>query len=293
MLSAKSLLNQYGLKPKKYMGQNFLADPNTAEKIVRMSGIDPDDTVIEIGPGLGALTIPLAKASSLVWAIEKDKDLAVVLPELLEKNGISNVIVTRADFMRIDLGNAPFDITTRPWIFGNLPYNISSPVIFRILSLREKISGAVLMLQQELAERILAGPGSRLYGRISVMVGFYAKAIKLFAVPSHLFFPKPRVDSMIIRLEFPCEAKYAVNNEAFFAALVKAAFLKRRKTIKNALSGLAGGLDQETLKSVLLDAGIDPGARAETIGVEMFARLSNLLSESAGSAGLLQPPALS
>lgn len=252
--------------PRKSLGQNFLQDPNIINKIVAALNIQPDDTVLEIGPGRGALTnliLPLAKEFHLV---EFDRDLVEYWQS--RTADVNNLRVHGADILKFDL-NAITENRTRPIkIIGNLPYNISSPVLFHLMAYADQVHSQVVMLQKEVVQRMSANPGGKDYGRLSVMLQQRYDIEYLFTVPPGAFFPPPKVESAIARLTPIADVPYPVKDALQFETLVKQAFSQRRKTLRNTLKGL---LNTEQMASV----GVDASARAETLTVEQFAALAN------------------
>lgn len=282
MTSPRTLLAAFNLSPKKQFGQNFLSDPSTADMIVSRSGISKEDIVLEIGAGLGALTVPLALAAEKVFAVEKDVNLVPLLKnELLAKN-INNVDIINENILEIDIERAAAKHGRKIFVIGNLPYNISSQVLIRLIIQRRYVSRALLMFQKELSERICAKPGGKDYGRISVMLRYCSDISKIADVKASLFFPKPKIDSQIIEIRFKESPDFPADDEKFFFRVIKAAFGKRRKTLKNSLSGSELGIDAQNAVSALNSAGIDPVRRAETLSVEEFVKLSNIIPKSAG-----------
>jgi 16S rRNA (adenine1518-N6/adenine1519-N6)-dimethyltransferase len=281
MTSPRTLLSAWILSPKKQFGQNFLSDPKMAEMIVSRSGILKEDVVLEIGAGLGALTVPLALAAEKVYAVEKDINLLPLLrSELLAKN-IDNVSIMNENILETDIESTAAKHGRKIVVIGNLPYNISSQVLVKLIIQRKCLSRAVLMFQKELSERICAKPGCKDYGRISVMLRYCADISKIADVKASLFFPKPKIDSQIIEIRFKERPDFPAVNEKFFFSVIKAAFGKRRKTLKNSLSGSELEMDAKTAVSALNLAGIDPVRRAETLTVEEFVKLSNAIPKSA------------
>jgi len=277
MTSPRTLLSAWQLQAKKKFGQNFLTDPSTAEMIVARSKITKTDAVLEVGAGLGALTIPLALAAKKVYAVEKDYRLADILKTQLMSAQINNADIIRKDIFNVDIEELFENEHTQFVVAGNLPYNISSQILIKIVHLRKYFSRAIFMFQKEFAGRLLSGPGSKSYGRITVMLRFCAGLKSLGSVSAGLFFPKPGVDSEVLEINFEKGPGYAVANEAFFFSVIKAAFGQRRKTIKNALGGSGLPLNSKTAAIGLDQAGIDPVRRAETLSVEEFIRLSDTL----------------
>jgi len=282
MTSPRTLLSAWTLSPKKQFGQNFLSDPKMAEMIVSRSGILKEDIVLEIGAGLGALTVPLALAAEKVYAVEKDINLLPLLKsELLAKN-IDNVSIMNENILETDIESTAAKHGRKIVVIGNLPYNISSQVLVKLIIQRSCLSRAILMFQKELSERICAKPGCKDYGRISVMLRYCADIGKIADVKASLFFPKPKIDSQIIEIKFKEGQDFPADDEKFFFSVIKAAFGKRRKTLKNSLSGSELEIDAQTAVSALNSAGIDPARRAETLTVEEFVRLSNAIPKIAG-----------
>jgi 16S rRNA (adenine1518-N6/adenine1519-N6)-dimethyltransferase len=277
MTSPRTLLSAWDLTPKKQYGQNFLSDPKMAEMIVSRSGILKEDIVLEIGAGLGALTVPLALAAGKVYAVEKDINLLPLLrSELLAKN-INNVIIVNENILETDIESTAVKHGRKIVVIGNLPYNISSQVLVKLIIQRSFVSRALLMFQKELSERICAKPGNKDYGRISVMLQYCSDIGKIADVKASLFFPKPKIDSQIIEIRFRESPDLPADDEKFFFNVIKAAFGKRRKTLRNSLSGSELKIDAQTAVSALNRAGIDPSRRAETLTVEEFVRLSNAI----------------
>ena len=280
MSSPKTLLAVRNLRPKKQLGQNFLTDPSTAKMIVSRSGILPEDVVLEIGAGLGALTIPLARIAKKVYAVDKDQRIIELCKAELCKNKVSNVILIENDILKVNIKELAENESRKIIIMGNLPYNISSQIIVQLIKSRSIVSRAVLMFQKELAQRITAQPGCKDYGRLTVMLGHCADIKKLADIKASLFFPEPKVDSEVLEIKFKHNVKYPANNEAFLFRVIKAAFSKRRKTLKNALAGSGLHIDAKTAGHVLIDSDIDPSRRAETLTVQEFVKLSNTLGDS-------------
>jgi 16S rRNA (adenine1518-N6/adenine1519-N6)-dimethyltransferase len=275
--SPRALLTAWNIRAKKQLGQNFLNDPNLARAIVEKAGLERDDVVLEIGPGLGAITIPAAKAARRVIAVDKDGRIIELLRTELLAAGIPNVEIREADILRVDLA-AVYREAGRPLVvMGNLPYNISSQVVVQLIHARDWVDRAVLMLQKEMAQRICAEPGSRAYGRLSVMLGYCARTQILMPVRASLFFPAPKIDSTVIGIRFTDPPAVCADDERLLFRVIKAAFGKRRKTLRNALSKSDLKLDAATCEQLLTQAQIDPMRRAETLSVPGFVRLSNTI----------------
>ena len=278
MTSPRILLAAYNLHPKKQLGQHFLSDPSTAEMITKRSGIVPEDIVLEIGAGFGALTIPLARIAKKVYAIENDRRLIDLLKTEILANGFSNVELMEENILKFDINRLAENVGHKIIIIGNLPYNISSQILVKLIKSRTAVIRAVFMFQKELARRITAQPGCKDYGRLTVMLGYCAKIKKLADVKASLFFPKPKVDSQLIEIRFLETIKYPAYDEALLFRVIKGAFGQRRKTLKNALAGSELNIDAKTAQNILDKAGIDSSQRAETLTVLEFVKLSNVFS---------------
>lgn len=271
------LLIARNLHPRKALGQNFLVDPSTAEMIIRKSGVNRDAPLVEIGAGLGALTLPLSGAAKVVYAIEKDEALAKILEDELNAKGVGNVVLKNQDIFNIDLAAIAARESRRLMIFGNLPYYISSQVLIYLIHAREVVQQADLMFQKEVARRLIAGPGTKSYSRLSVMLQYYAEIRRTGTVSAHLFWPAPKVDSEVLQFNFKSSFSPAVGDHELFAAVVKAAFGRRRKTLRNAMLSTELDISREGLMHVFRESGIDPRQRAESLTVEQFVRLTNTI----------------
>ncbi len=276
-------------RARKRFGQHFLEAPWVA-KLVDALHAGPDDRFVEIGPGRGAITTPLASRVSRLLAIEVDRDLA----RALTAEAIPNLTVVERDVLDVDLagviaewlGEAPGPAHPVR-IVGNLPYNISSPILFRILALAAStrgVSDATLMLQKEVADRLLAGPGSKEYGVLSILAGLHADITRLLALPPGAFRPAPRVSSAVLRLAFRPPPVDLVD-EATFTRMVRAMFTQRRKTSNNALKAFEEGFENSAA-AALARAGIDGARRPETLQLVELARLADVFA-SADRASVL------
>lgn len=258
-------------RARKRFGQHFLHDPRVIERIVRAIDPQPGQTLVEIGPGLGAMTRPLLTATGAIDVIEIDRD---VIPELEARcAGGGELRVHQIDALDLsltDLGPGPFRLV------GNLPYNISTPLLFHLLAQGEHIRDMHFMLQKEVVDRLVAQPGSRTYGRLGVMAALSCTAERLFDVPPGAFQPRPRVISSVVRLT-PRQPDYPIPDPQLLADLIRRAFSRRRKTLRNALREVA---DTEIMVAV----DIDPGKRPETLAPEDFARLAEALHRRDASA---------
>ncbi|WP_447936505.1 16S rRNA (adenine(1518)-N(6)/adenine(1519)-N(6))-dimethyltransferase RsmA [Thermomonas fusca] len=257
---------------KKHLGQNFLHEKGVIEKIVQAIDPRPGDVLVEIGPGQGALTFPLLRKHGEVTAIEFDRDLHAPLQAAAREHGQLHLI--EGDVLGVDFGALAArrgDALGQIRLVGNLPYNLSSPILFHALDHAAAIRDMHFMLQKEVVERMAAGPGSKVYGRLSVMLQAYCTVTPLFVVPPGAFRPAPKVDSAVVRLVPKAAERIQVRDCAVFANVVRAAFGQRRKTLRNALNGVADGAAIEA-------AGLRADARAEQVEVAGFVRLANLLA---------------
>ncbi len=274
MQSPLSLLRKHGIRPLKRLGQNFLCDPNILEKIVRIAGVRDTDTVVEIGSGIGVLTALLAARARRVIALEVDRRLVEVLKS--ELGGVANVEIVHGDVLEYDFASArPGGGEERVRVVGNVPYNLSSPIVLRLLEARESVDRAVLMLQREVAERLAAGPGTKDYGPLSVAVSLYTEPRLETRVPASCFVPRPDVESRVIRLDMRREPLCGVDDPALFRDVVRSCFARRRKTLLNNLRRSALPILPEAVPALLEELGIDGTRRAETLTVLEFASLSN------------------
>jgi 16S rRNA (adenine1518-N6/adenine1519-N6)-dimethyltransferase len=254
--------------PRKRFGQNFLTDAHYIQKILDGVHAQPNEAVLEIGPGLGALTERLIAAAGHITAVEIDRDLAA---RLRERFDATRLTLIEQDALKVDFAALPGD----DWrVVGNLPYNISSPILFRLLEVRDKLRDIHVMLQKEVVLRMAAAPSTPDYGRLSVMLQAYFYVEKLFYVPAGAFTPAPKVESAVARLTPLGKSPFKdsapeIRDHKRFAQLVTAAFSQRRKTLRNALSAF---LDADQIQA----ADVDPQARAENLGVAQFARLTEI-----------------
>ncbi len=269
----KGILGAYSVKPTKGSGQNFLIDENLARRIVEAAGCD-SETVVEIGPGLGILTAYLAETAELVLGVEVSKRLCEYLSQRFSDT--PNFVLINADFLDLDLEDLSLH-TERCKVVSNLPYSISKPAISRIVSLRGIVKSATLTVQQEVARRIMASPGTKDYGVLTVMVAFYASSEALFNIDSHSFFPRPKVNSTTIRLSLYGEPPLSVTDESLFQAVVRGAFSQRRKMLRNSL-GPHLRLDAGLFSELERTSGIDFDRRGETLSISEFVHLANTLS---------------
>ncbi|NWH03655.1 16S rRNA (adenine(1518)-N(6)/adenine(1519)-N(6))-dimethyltransferase RsmA [Desulfobacter latus] len=271
------LLKKNGLYAGKELGQNFLSNPATACMIVDRTGVDKETTVLEIGPGLGAITLPLARACKQVVAVEKDSRIIPLLERELADEGICNVTIINQNILKTNI--AQIAGTEKLVVIGNLPYNISSQILFQLITIRQVITHAFLMFQKELAERLLSPPGTKNYSRLSAVVQYASKISRVTDIRPNNFFPRPEVDSTVLRFDFFKTNGMGKEDEILLFSVIKAAFSKRRKTLHNAMSGGELGLTKKIVGIALKNAGIDSSRRAETLTVQEFIDLSRAVGK--------------
>jgi 16S rRNA (adenine1518-N6/adenine1519-N6)-dimethyltransferase len=271
----RALAAELDLRPTKQRGQNFVIDANTVRRIARESGVGPDDVVVEVGPGLGSLTLALLEVGAHVVAIEVDARLAERLPATVAEHAphaVDRLDVVAADALRVsDLPGPPPTA-----LVANLPYNVSVPVLLHLLTLLPSLQRGLVMVQSEVADRLAAGPGSKVYGVPSVKAAWFADVRRAGAVGRHVFWPAPNVDSGLVAWERREPPATTATREQVFA-VVDAAFGQRRKGLRGALRGLAGST--EAAQAALEKAGIEPLARGESLTVKDFARLAETLAD--------------
>lgn len=274
----QQIRERHNFQLSKSLGQNFITDKSVIERIVEGADIGADDLVIEIGPGIGVLTAEAAKACARVVAIEIDKKLIPILSETLQE--YDNIRVINQDILKTDLNeiiDAERDAGSFAGgvkIIGNLPYYITTPIIMGILEKGVAADSITIMMQKEVADRIKAKPGGKIYGAISVAVQYYCTVTQVASVPKEVFIPRPKVDSAVLKLCIREKRPVELIDERIFFACIKAGFGQRRKTLLNSLTGV-NGLSRDDIKSVLGQADIDPVRRAETLSIEEFAAIAN------------------
>jgi 16S rRNA (adenine1518-N6/adenine1519-N6)-dimethyltransferase len=261
-----ALLDRHGVAPSRALGQHFLADPNTARRIVRLADVGAGDRVLEVGPGIGSLTSALLEAGAHVTAVELDRH---IIPALREVVGDA-VRVVQGDALSVDLAAVLGDAATAPHtLVANLPYNIATPIVMRFLETAPQIRTMLVMVQREVGERLAAGPGSKTYGAPSVKVAYHARARVAGLVPPGVFVPPPRVESALVHLARHAEPPVVVPSVDRMFALVRAGFAQRRKMLRRALRTELG----ESTDAVLSTAGIDGRRRAETLDLAAWAAI--------------------
>ena len=276
--ATKEIVNKHNFKFSKSLGQNFLIDASIVQGIVDAAEIKPGDRVLEIGPGIGTLTQGLAEAGAEVKAVELDKKLPAVLAETLK--AYDNVTVIPGDILKVNIkeimGEGPFKVA------ANLPYYITTPILMTLLERHLPITHMVTMVQKEVADRMIAKPGSRIYGALSVAVQYYTEPQIVLDVPPRSFIPAPEVDSVVIACKVRENPAVKVISEKMFFRVVKAAFGQRRKTLANALRG--GGFPKEQVRDVMESAGIDLTRRGETLSLAEFAVLADAFAKLLANA---------
>ena len=261
-------MSHFKAPPKKSLGQHFLTDRSMIDMIVLAVNPQPGDRLVEIGPGQGAITLPLLRKHGELTAIEFDRDLIVPLSHAAQ--GVGTLTVIHKDVLEVDFTKLAAEDKLR--LVGNLPYNLSSPILFHALEHAGVVRDMHFRLQKEVVDRMAAAPGSKVYGRLSVMLQAYCTVTSLFDVPPSAFRPPPKVDSAVARLVPHAPEQVGINDHKRFANVVRAAFGQRRKTLRNALSGVC---DTDQIEA----AGLRPDLRAEQVEVAAFVRLANLAVE--------------
>ena len=276
----REILEKYGFSFKKSLGQNFLIDPNVLRKIVSFAELEPDSGAIEIGPGIGALTENLARSCEKVVAFEIDQRLLPILEDTL--GDYQNVTIILQDVLKADVQAVMkdhFKQNQDVMVVANLPYYVTTPILMKLLDDQIPVRGFVVMMQKEVADRISAEPGSKDYGSLSIAVQYYTTPERVMIVPKSVFIPQPNVDSAVVRLIKRDKPPVEVTDEAFFFTITKTAFAQRRKTLLNNLtSGLENGKEKkEEILALLESINIDPSRRGETLSIQEFANLANVL----------------
>ncbi|WP_028320848.1 16S rRNA (adenine(1518)-N(6)/adenine(1519)-N(6))-dimethyltransferase RsmA [Desulfatiglans anilini] len=272
-------------RARKSLGQNFLIHEGVVNRIVAAAALQPGEPVLEIGPGRGALTRLLARSAERVVAVEKDPWLVGYLGGKLGAWGLRHVRLVQADILRWDFGELDAGRGPRFVVLGNIPYNISSPLIETLLRNRGLFSRAILMLQQEMAARLTAAPGGKTYGAMTVLVRYATSVTHVMEVSREAFRPRPKVDSTVVRFDFEAAYPRRARDEAVFRRVVKGAFGHRRKTLMNALLRMPDPWPGEALEAAFERCGIDARRRAETLGMEDFLCLGDALALTNSNTG--------
>lgn len=271
----KEVFGRYDFRPLKRFGENYLIDGNIKDKIIAAAGIKKSDDILEIGPGLGALTFDLASSGALVYTVEKDKKAFHILKDLV-KDDFPNLKLFNADILEFDLNCAAKDKKIK--IIGNLPYYITTPIMEYIIENKSRVDSALVVVQKEVANRFLASPGSKDCGSISCFLQYFTKLSYIFTINRSSFFPEPDVDSALIRLDVLEKPSVKVNDEKLFFKLIRGSFNQRRKSIINSLSReVVLGIPKKELACILSKAGVEATARPEDLPLSAFAAISNLI----------------
>lgn len=273
-VSTLETIKKYGFKFSKSLGQNFLIDNSVLEDIVTGADISKDDFVIEIGPGIGTLTKELLLKAKKVCSIELDSDLIPILEE--ELKDFTNLQIIHKDALKVDF-NEIIGNEQSVKLVANLPYYVTTPIIAKLLKEHYNFKSLTIMIQKEVAERIASKPDCKEYGAISILVQYYCDTKIIRKVSSSSFVPKPKVDSMVIRLDKLAEPRTKLDSVELFFRIVRDSFNMRRKTLWNALKNI--NLDKDKLQTAFCEAGIDPKRRGETLSIEEFGLLSNCINK--------------
>ncbi|WP_432628252.1 16S rRNA (adenine(1518)-N(6)/adenine(1519)-N(6))-dimethyltransferase RsmA [Brotaphodocola sp.] len=275
------VIQKYGFAFQKKFGQNFLIDPHVLDKIISAAGVTKDDMVLEIGPGIGTMTQYLAEAAGRVVAVEIDNNLIPILQETLKD--YENVTVIHNDILKVDIaelaekynGGRPIKVV------ANLPYYITTPIIMGLFESHVPIDNITVMVQKEVADRMQEGPGSKNYGALSLAVQYYAEPYIVANVPPNCFIPRPSVGSAVIRLTRHKEAPVQTKDEQLMFRLIRASFNQRRKTLQNGLNNASDlHFTKEQIAKAIETMGLSPSVRGETLTLEQFARLTDLLVDA-------------
>ncbi len=272
----KGVLAKYNIRPNKSLGQNFLTDRNIAEKMIKTCRLSTGDWVLEIGPGLGALTTSLATSVKKLIAIEKDRQVCFALSELTKD--YSNVEVMCDDFLEVDLTRTLVECSDKVKVIGNLPYYVTTPIIEKLIDNSGNFGSIFITVQKEVADRICARPGEKDYSSLSCFVQFHMKPAILFDIGRNSFYPQPEVESAFMELSILPAPPVQVNDKEKLFAVIRAGFGQRRKTLLNSLlSSEVIKTDKTGLSALLNKIGIDPNTRAEELSLADFARIANAI----------------
>lgn len=275
----KDIVQRYGFKFTKSLGQNFLINESILDEIVESANISDDDVVLEIGTGIGTLTSKLCERAKKVIAVEIDKNLLPILQETL--SDFDNITIINKDILKIDINEelTNLGINQKIKVVANLPYYITTPIIMKILEEKVNVDCMVLMLQKEVANRMNATTSTKDYGSLSIAVQYYCDTDIVCKVPKNSFIPEPNVDSLVIKLSVNEKRKVDIEDEELFFKIVRGSFSKRRKTILNSLAGYENLVDKEKIEKILEKADIDTKRRGETLSIYEFATLTKAYKE--------------
>jgi 16S rRNA (adenine1518-N6/adenine1519-N6)-dimethyltransferase len=277
MTTVREILTDHGIRPLKRLGQSFLEDRNAINKIIRISNIQEDDIIVEIGAGVGLMTESIAKQAKKVIALDIDPRMVGILKKRMAP--YRHVDIVQADVLEYDFSSAIGELPSRKIkVIGNIPYNISSQILFRLLAYRDHISSMILMFQKELADRLIATPGTKAYGMPTVLVSMYLLCSREMVIPRSCFYPKPAVMSSVLKMVIREKPQLDLADHDFFFKIAKTAFAKRRKTLLNNLRGLnLLGYSDMDMANALKNSGIDGARRGETLTALEIGKLSNAL----------------
>ena len=277
MSERRPINREQPLRPRKRLGQHFLRDPAVIAQVISRGRFREDDSVVEIGPGLGALTFPLARQVQRVIGIEKDPRLMEILQDRLFRRGIENVTLLREDVLKVDFSELARSLGQSLTLIGNLPFNISSPFLEKLIRSRDFLTRAVLTFQAEVGRRLVAAPGNKQYGAMTVMIQYQARISPLLEIPKQAFYPPPKVGSIVVELDFTTPHPTRAADEGVLRRTVQGAFAHRRKTLINSLKGAFPERPREEILKAIENGGIDSKKRAEVLGINDFIRLSHAL----------------
>jgi 16S rRNA (adenine1518-N6/adenine1519-N6)-dimethyltransferase len=290
----KQLWKECGFDPRKALGQNFLIDNNVKNKIIGSLDLGKGATVVEIGPGFGMMTFGLAERCGRLIAVDKDARICGIMSDLCKD--ADNITLVNADILDVDIcalagGDGRLTVNGQPpegvgklTVYGNIPYNISTPIIERLIETRRCIDSVYMVIQEELAERIAASPGSKDFGSLTCFVQFYVGVKKLFRISRNCFYPRPKVDSCLLSLKMLDKPSVEVADERLMFRVIRKAFSQRRKKAVNPLSdGSFGRMDKEAWQKMFTSCGIDPASRAEALALSDYARLADAVKKALGS----------
>lgn len=271
----KEICNKYNFHFKKGLGQNFLIDGNVIDSIVEGTNISKETSVVEIGPGFGALTQALIESAKDVTSIEIDSSLIPVLTDIFKD--ADNFTLINADVLKTDLSEIIKNENTV--LAANLPYYVTTPILTHILENRYKFKSLTVMVQKEVAKRMVASPGTKDYGAFTCLINYYSNPEILRYISPNCFSPAPKVESAVVLLKIPAEQKYFPKNEDTYKRVVRGVFGKRRKTMLNALSSVFGEFTKQKMEEIITEAGFSPSVRGETLSIEDFIKIADKIEE--------------
>jgi len=273
----KEIFSKYSFRPLKRFGENYLIDGNIKDKIIKEVRVADNDVILEIGPGLGALTMDLAGSGAAVFAVEKDKKAFAILNDIVGKD-FPRLKLFNDDILKFDLKKLPHSKKIK--VVGNLPYYITTPIIERLIENKSLVEFALIVIQREVAARLTASPGTKDYSSISCFVQYFMRPTYIYTIKRTCFYPPPEVDSALLRLDALDRPSVEVKDERLFFKIIRGAFNQRRKSIINSLSRKEVlGMSKTSLSAALDDIGIDPAIRPETLSLSDFAKIANACAQ--------------